>query len=183
MWLQDLGQLIPQIFAGNALHTTVRQRRKDGQVLDLALHGVPLLLNGETRGAYLIYEDVSEQIRAIEAQQRHAESLNRLVKELELRTKQMTALNEMGSLLECSGTVKEACAVVADSLRKLFPDAPSGALYVFKSSRNLVEAVLRWGTIGSASEPTFPPETAGRCGVASLTGANIPVQVFPVSIC
>lgn len=155
---QDLGQLIPQIFAGNALHTTVRQRRKDGQVLDLALHGVPLLLNGETRGAYLIYEDVSEQIRAIEAQKRHAESLNRLVKELELRTQQMTALNEMGSLLECSGTVKEACTVVGDSLRKLFPEAPSGALYIFKSSRNLVEAVLRWGTIASASEPTFSPD-------------------------
>jgi diguanylate cyclase (GGDEF)-like protein/PAS domain S-box-containing protein len=155
---QDLGQLIPQIFAGNAVHTTVRQRRKDGQVLDLALHGVPLLLNGETRGAYLIYEDVSEQIRAIEAQKRHAESLDRLVKELELRTQQMTALNEMGALLECSGTVKEACTVVGDSLRKLFPEAPSGALYIFKSSRNLVEAVLRWGTIGSASEPTFPPD-------------------------
>jgi len=154
----DLGQLIPKIFAGTALHITVRQKRKDGQALDLALHGVPLQVNGETRGAYLIYEDVSEQIRAIEAQQLHAESLNRLVKELELRTKQMTALNEMGSLLECSGTVKEACAVVADSLRKLFPDAPSGALYVFKSSRNLVEAVLRWGTIGSASEPTFGPD-------------------------
>ena len=155
---QDLGQLIPRIFAGNALHTTVRQKRKDGQVLDLALHGVPLLLNGETRGAYLIYEDVSEQIRANEAQKRHAESLDRLVKELELRTQQMTALNEMGSLLECSGTVKEACAVVAESLRKLFPEVPFGALYIFKSSRNLVEAVLRWGTIGSASEPTFSPD-------------------------
>ena len=73
----DSGQLIPQIFAGNALHRTVRQRRKDGQILDLALHGVPLLLNGEVRGAYLIYEDVSEQIRATEAQRRHAESLDR----------------------------------------------------------------------------------------------------------
>ena len=82
----DSGQLIPQIFAGNALHRTVRQRRKDGQILDLALHGVPLLLNGEVRGAYLIYEDVSEQIRASEAQRQHAESLNQLVKELELRT-------------------------------------------------------------------------------------------------
>ena len=143
----DSEQLIPQIFAGNALHKTVRQRRKDGKILDLALHGVPLLLNGEVRGAYLIYEDVSEQIRANEAQRQHAESLDRLVKELELRTKQMTLLNEMGSLLECSGTVKEACAVVANSVQKLFPDAPSGALYLFKSSRNLVEAAVRWGTI------------------------------------
>ena len=35
--------------------------------------------------------------------------------------------------------------MVADSVQKLFPDAPSGALYLFKSSRNLIEAVVRWG--------------------------------------
>src|SRR5207244_343070 len=50
----DSEQLIPRIFAGAALKRTVRQRRKDGQILDLALHGVPLLLSGEVRGAYLI---------------------------------------------------------------------------------------------------------------------------------
>jgi diguanylate cyclase (GGDEF)-like protein/PAS domain S-box-containing protein len=149
---------ISQIFAGNAVHRTVRCRRKDGQILNLALHGVPLLLNGEVRGAYLVYEDVSEQVRASEAQRQHAQSLDRLVKELELRTQQMTALNEMGSLLECSGTVKEACAVVAASIQKLFPEVPSGTLYLFKSSRNLVEAALRWGTTGCASEPTFSPD-------------------------
>jgi diguanylate cyclase (GGDEF)-like protein/PAS domain S-box-containing protein len=150
--------LIPQIFAGNTLDMTVRQRRKDGQILDLALHGVPLLSNSKVRGAYLIYEDVSEQIRATEAQRLHAESLDRLVKELELRTTQMTALNQMGSLLQCSGTVKEACAVVAQSIEKFFPEAPFGTLYLFKSSRNLVEAARRWGTLGCASEPTFSPD-------------------------
>jgi diguanylate cyclase (GGDEF)-like protein/PAS domain S-box-containing protein len=153
----DSAQLIPQIFAGKALHRTVRRRRKDGQILDLALHGVPLLVKGEIRGAYLIYEDVSEQIRAGEAQRRHAESLDRLVKELELRTKQMTSLNEMGSLLACSGTIEEASAVVADSLQKLFPDAPSGALYLFKSSRDLIEAAVRWGK-RNVLAPTFPPD-------------------------
>jgi len=153
----DSAQLLPQIFAGHALHRTVRQRRKDGQILDLALHGVPLVLNGEVRGAYLIYEDISEQIRANEAQRRHAESLDQLVKELELRTKQITSLNEMGSLLECSGTVNEASAVVANSMQKLLPGASSGALYLFKSSRNLIEAVVRWGKTGS-SEPSFIPD-------------------------
>jgi diguanylate cyclase (GGDEF)-like protein/PAS domain S-box-containing protein len=149
--------LIRRIFAGEALHTTVRQCRKDGKVLDLALHGVPLLLNGEVRGAYLIYEDISEQIKANEAQRQHAESLSRLVKELELRTKQMSALNEMGSLLECSGTVKDACSVVAASVQKLFPDACSGALNLFKSSRNLVEAAVRWGE-SDALESSFLPD-------------------------
>lgn len=71
----DSSQLIPQIFAGAALHRTVRQRRKDGQILDLAVHGVPLLLNGEVRGAYLIYEDISDQVRAAESLRLQATAL------------------------------------------------------------------------------------------------------------
>jgi len=55
---RDSGQLISQIFAGNAVQRTVRQWRKDGQILDLALHGVPLVEDNEVRGAYLIYQDV-----------------------------------------------------------------------------------------------------------------------------
>jgi diguanylate cyclase (GGDEF)-like protein/PAS domain S-box-containing protein len=153
----DSGPLIPQVFAGNTVRRTVQQRRKDGHILDLAVRGVPLLLNGEVRGAYLIFEDVSEQMRANEEQRKHAESLDQLVKELELRTNQMTLLNEMGALLECSGAVKEACAVVANSIQNLFPEAPVGALYLFKSSRNLIEAAIRWGKT-AVSEPTFPPD-------------------------
>src|SRR5260370_23590752 len=153
----DSAQLISQIFAGNDLHRTVRRRRKDGQILDLALHGVALRVNGEIRGAYLIYEDVSQQIRAGEAQRRHAELLDRLVEELALRARQMTSMNKMGSLLACSGTIKEASTVVADSLQKLFPDAPSGALYLFKSSRDLIEAAARWGK-RDVLAPTFPPD-------------------------
>ncbi|HKB98548.1 MAG TPA: diguanylate cyclase [Terriglobales bacterium] len=153
----DSMHLIPQIFAGNALQRTVRQKRKDGEILDLALHGVPLLQGDEVRGAYLIYQDVSAQIRAAEAQEQHAESMDRMVKELELRTKQMTLLNEMGALLACSGTVKEACDVVANSVQELFPDAPSGALYLFRSSRDLIEAAVRWGK-KDVLAPTFPPD-------------------------
>jgi len=153
----DSAQLILRIFAGKAVQRTVRQRRKDGQILDLALHGVPLLVSGKVGGAYLIYEDISEQIRASEAQRQHAESLDQLVMELKLRTKQTTSLNEMGALLACSGMVQEACAVVANSMQKLFPGASFGALYLFKSSRDLVEAAVRWGKT-SISGPTFPPD-------------------------
>ena len=154
----DSTRLIPQVFAGTTQHKTVRQRRKDGGIVDLAFHGVPLLLTGEIRGAYLIYEDISQQIRASEAQRQHAESLDRLVKELELRTKQMTELNEMGHLLECSATVSEACQVAAHSVQKLFPNAACGALYLFRSSRDLVEAAVRWGKRDALS-PTFPPDS------------------------
>ena len=176
-------RLIPQIFAGNALRTTVRQRRKDGTILDLALHGIPLILNGEVRGAYLIYQDISEQIRTNEAQRQHAESLNKLVKELELRTKQMSALNEMGALLECSGNVQDACSVVSDSVQKLFPEARSGSLYLFRSSRNLVEAAGRWGASGSP-EPAFLPDACwalrrGQPHWSHYPGSGINCQHLP----
>jgi len=179
----DFAQLLTQIFAGEALHRTVRLRRKGGQTLDLALHGVPLLLSGEVRGAYLIYEDVSQQIKAAEAQQQHAESLSRLVKELELRTKQMTALNEMGAMLECSGEVDEASAVVANSVQRLFPNALSGALYLFKSSRDLVEAVVRWGKQESSTS-TFPPHACwslrrGQPHWSEPRGTGIPCRHVP----
>lgn len=150
-------KVIAQILAGETSYRTVRQARRDGKMLDLAVHGVPLLLSGQVKGAYLIYEDVSEQIRTNEAQRQHAQSLDKLVQELELRTQQMTHLSEMGSLLECSGTIKEACAVVSDSVQKLFPGAASGSLYLFKSSRNVIEAVARWGQPG-ISESTIQPD-------------------------
>ena len=153
----DSSRLIPKIFAGDAVHTIVCRRRKDGELIDIALHGVPLLVGGEVRGAYLMYEDVSEQIRTNKALQKHAESLDRLVKELELRTKQVTVLNEMGSLLASSGTVEEASSVVANSVQKLFPEAASGALYLFRSSRDLIEATVQWGD-RSVLAPTFPPD-------------------------
>jgi diguanylate cyclase (GGDEF)-like protein/PAS domain S-box-containing protein len=178
----DSTQLIPQIFAGRALHKTVRQPRKDGKLLDLALHGVPLLLNDEVQGAYLIYEDISEQLRASEAQRQHAESLDQLVKQLELRTGQITALNEMGALLQCSATVEEACIVVADCVQKLFPEAPSGALYLFRSSRDLVEAAGRWGK-KNAFAPTFPPQACWslRRGHPHWSSSGVACQHLPTS--
>ena len=41
-----------QVFAGKAFHGTVQRRRKDGRVLDLDLHAVPLVVNGVQRGAF-----------------------------------------------------------------------------------------------------------------------------------
>src|SRR5580692_340815 len=153
----DSTKLIRQIFAGQALRKTIRLKQGDGRALELAMHGVPLSLGGEVRGAYLIYEDVSEQARASEAQRQYAGSLNQLVKELELRTIQTSLLNEMGSLLACSAEVQEACDVVANSAQKLFPDSPAGAVYLYRSSRDLIEAAVRWGP-GDVLVPAFLPD-------------------------
>lgn len=88
----DAAQLIPQIFAGATLHRTVRQRRKDGQILDLAVHGVPLHLDGEVRGAYLIYEDISDQIRAAERLRLQAAALESAANAIVITDKKGTIL-------------------------------------------------------------------------------------------
>lgn len=145
------------VIAGKALQHTMRIRRKDGQTIDLDMQAVPLVVDGLVRGAYAICRDISEQVRASVAERQHAESLNRLVKELELQTDQMMLLNEMVGLLECCRTSKEAFSVVDRSARALFPAAKSGTLYTFRASRNLVEIAASWGN-PKGPQAVFAPE-------------------------
>ena len=50
---------------------------------------------------------------------------------------------------------------------------PSGALYLFKSSRDLVEAAVRLGGKKTHCRRHFLPTHAGLSAVASLTGVGI----------
>src|SRR5579872_361095 len=154
-------------------HQITRRHRKDGSIVYVELHAVPLVIDGVARGAYTICKDISEQIRSSEAEREHAKSLNLLVKELEIQTDQMLALNDMAGLLECCATTKEAGTVVAQSIPKFFPEATSGTLYTFKASRNLVEAAVSWGNPPQA-EPLFTPQDcwALRRGQPHMSGAG-----------
>jgi PAS domain S-box-containing protein len=71
-----------QVLAGKAFHGTVQRQRKDGKLLDLDLHAVPLVVNGVQRGWFGIYTDISDQVRASQAEREHADSLSRMVTEL-----------------------------------------------------------------------------------------------------
>ena len=73
-----------QVLSGRAFRGTVQHQRKDGKVLDLDLQAVPLVVNGVQRGALGIYTDISEQIKASEAQRQQAQSLRRMVAELSI---------------------------------------------------------------------------------------------------
>jgi len=146
-----------QVISGRALWQTTQKHCNADKCFDLELQGVPLTIGGEVRGAFIICRDISEQVRSSKAEREHTEALNRLVKELELQTDQMSLLNEMAGLLECSATTEEACAVVGEFSRKLFPEAVSGALYTFRASRNLVESAIWWGS-SDGWHPVFTPE-------------------------
>ena len=71
------------------------------------MHAISIALDGQMEGSYAIYKDISEQVKTAAQARDHSESLNRLVNELQLRTTQMTLLNEMGDLLQCSSSSME----------------------------------------------------------------------------
>jgi|HubBroStandDraft_6_1064221.scaffolds.fasta_scaffold00911_3 diguanylate cyclase (GGDEF)-like protein/PAS domain S-box-containing protein len=153
----ETDEIAKQTHSADGAQPSVRRIRKDGSVLDVELQIVPLRMEGRIRGSFGIYKDVSKQIEAAEVAKAHAESLNSLVSELQLRTTQMTLLNEMGDMLQCCGSRDEAYGIVARSARKIFPIATSGSLFVFRSSRNALEIGSTWGR-KSATEPTTQPD-------------------------
>jgi diguanylate cyclase (GGDEF)-like protein/PAS domain S-box-containing protein len=144
--LEDSGELMQDVLEGQKLQKTTRQQRKDGSFLDLAVYAVPLVIDNEVRGAYMIYQDISEQMRASETARIHAESLSKLVGQLQLRAHELSLLNEMKDLLECCTNPAEASKVVAESVQRLIPQASSGNLYAFESSTDMATPAVHWGS-------------------------------------
>lgn len=52
-----------QILGGEGIQATTQRRRKDGTLLDVEVHGVPLLVGGKLVGVYGIYRDVTGRRR------------------------------------------------------------------------------------------------------------------------
>jgi PAS domain S-box-containing protein len=46
---------------GQVAHAITRRRRKDGSLVDVEIHAVPLQISGQLEGAYAIYQDISER--------------------------------------------------------------------------------------------------------------------------
>jgi len=153
---QAASALTVQVNSGREVHQTLSRKRKDASLIDVDTHAIPMVQGGQVRAVYVIYNDISGQVRAATSAAEHARSLNELVSELQRRTNEMTALNELGSLLQSSATVDEVFAVVGSAGKKLFATSVGGALYLFKSSRNLLECSASWG-IADNSEKIFAP--------------------------
>jgi two-component system, sensor histidine kinase and response regulator len=47
-----------------AVHGIGRRRRKDGSLVDVEIFGVPVMIGGEKSGAFAMYHDISELVRA-----------------------------------------------------------------------------------------------------------------------
>ena len=76
--------------------------------------------------------------------------------QLEQRSLEIMQLSELGSMLQTCLTTEEAYETITRYAEKLFP-GDTGAVYQFRASRNLLEAVSLWDK-SSAVEKAFLPE-------------------------
>ena len=154
----EVRELVQKLQSGQSVVKNVDLIRKDGGPVNVSLHALPWFKNGAIKGRYLIYRDISEQLKAAAAAQEHQDAVDRWVGELELRTLQITLLNEMSALLQCAESSQEAYAIARPALEKLFVGTHSGALYVFDAARNTFEAKALWGKTHSISREFAPAQ-------------------------
>ena len=155
---EQLNDVARQVFAGRAVHRIIQHEAPDARISHLELHAVPLEQDGRVRQAYAIYKDITEQVKAESAAREHAESLKRGIEELQLRTEQMSLMNQMADFLQCCADSQEAYSVFKRFAPMLFNDALSGMLFAVHSDQKFVDVIVSWGA-SHLSEPVFDLES------------------------
>lgn len=151
-------ELSPQLYNGKSIHGDTRRIRRDGTPIHVEIRAVPLIIDGQVRGSYALYEDISGAVKAAHEKAEQQNLLHGVVSELQSRTDEMTQLIDLSGLLQCCAGLDEAYTIITQFGVKLFSQRSSGSLSIFKSSRNLLELASSWGPASDAP-PTFAPES------------------------
>jgi diguanylate cyclase (GGDEF)-like protein/PAS domain S-box-containing protein len=102
--------------------------------------------DGEAESAIVVATDVTAR-KELEERIMHSNTeLQHALSEMQLRTIETRTLSEMGDLLAACVDEAEAHDVLGRTVPKLFPRT-IGAIYVMRSSRNLLEMATSWGAM------------------------------------
>jgi PAS domain S-box-containing protein len=63
----EANTLYQNVLARKIVHKISQRRRKDGLLVDVEIHGVPLLIDGNPRGAFALYQDISHRVQVEKA--------------------------------------------------------------------------------------------------------------------
>jgi len=64
---EQASKISSRVLAGEAIHIATRRRRSDGGIVEVELHGVPLVVDNKRIGAFAIYQDMTERKRIEES--------------------------------------------------------------------------------------------------------------------
>jgi two-component system, NarL family, sensor kinase len=101
--LDEARRFTLSVLHGQKTHMVTRRRRKDGEWIDVEIHGVPLVVEGVLRGVYGLYIDITERTRAesslrqlsLELMHLQEKEKRRIARELHDATSQELALLSM----------------------------------------------------------------------------------------
>jgi len=62
--IEEAAQVTRSVLQGTKVHTVAQRRRRDGMMVDVEIHGIPLMVEGELVGVYGLYQDVTERNKA-----------------------------------------------------------------------------------------------------------------------
>lgn len=75
-FIQEASRLTHRVLSAERVHTLTKRRRKDGLIIDVELHGVPLVIDGRVQGIYGLYQDVTERSELNAAMEQMTTRLN-----------------------------------------------------------------------------------------------------------
>ena len=75
---EEMVALIARAGAGEVVRVAAKRRHRDGSLVDVQILGVPLVVNGRPVGSFGMYEDVTERLRAEQAQRTAEEKYRRI---------------------------------------------------------------------------------------------------------
>ena len=114
--------------------------------------------------------DLTREIGRHEETQQQLKASNRelqvSLEKLRQQTREMALLHEMSELLQAASTIEEYNKIISHAMQQLF-NAKAGALYVLRSSRDLVEASITWGQFDQA-ETVFRPDDCWALKLSKL---------------
>jgi diguanylate cyclase (GGDEF)-like protein/PAS domain S-box-containing protein len=99
---------------------------------------------GQIIGLLGISRDITAQKEIEEALTRANDQLTEGIAALELSSKETERISAMVDLLQACPNTEEACKVIADQMGHFFPE-DSGLLYLYHSSRNILDRATLWG--------------------------------------
>ena len=167
----DYARILERIRSGSPTSASTERRKKNGEVIRVALKTMPLLDDQKKLiGEITVARDVTAQHRTEEAlrasqatvQARHAamgrnnRALAATVRQLESFRHDGEALSRMAELLQACTLRSEAYTIVREAGAELFPDS-SGSLFIYRESRDVLEHATSWGC-GRANNTTLAPD-------------------------